>query len=808
MNRTVRLLALSRNRQNKVRSFFITLTVCFTTLLLTSVFSIGYGALDFERKNAETLYGEYYGSLSHLSAEEAEIVAERGEVAESGLSAYAGEAQTDEKLSLDLIWMDETCRRLCGSSSRLSSGRYPASSNEIAAQPGFFRAVGAESIRPGDTVTLMVRSDLESFYEPVKFTVSGILEENSDKRTVRGYTAFVSEEFLKNFQNDGNLQYTIYFTIHNTVKMDNYNYMDVLKKLVSGWGIHPDKLTVNSAYLRFSLDPGLEILAACFLIAAVIILFSVLVIYNIFQVGVAQSIREYGRIKAVGATRGQLRRIIFWEGMVLCILGIIPGLAAGCLVSCIILPWLTKLPDTGTELVQVIPIYPWVLLLAALLALGTSVLGVMRPMRTVGKISPIEAIRYQNGNFSAEKQGVRKGHKTMSVWNLTLSNIAANKRRTAATILTMGLSCILFVTLSAYVGNIDAEYEARRDVRHGQFVLSLDYALSDSAYPENNLDCVLSEKLLGSGMVERIRQIPGVTSVTSQLWLAGRNKGKLESVSVLSQEEFERYAAEDSYQGEQDYDKISHSDGIIYGRSYFMEENGYALGDEIDLTLTDGEQESSFTGSLSGAVLLGDTTWMISEDTWRSLALSGESNGLLWIDCAPEYASEVESALQEIASESAHLSLNSYADALDLANASTAMLTVLIYSVLGLLGIIGFFNMANTLIISIITRRREFGILQAAGMTRRQMNISLQLEGILFTAGTCLIALLAGIPAGYALFLYGKSKAQYGLNEFHLPWLEIVLFLAAVFLLQFVLSWVLSRNLKKESVIERIGGQE
>lgn len=59
MNRTIRLLALSRNRQNKVRSFFITLTVCFTTLLLTSVFSIGYGALDFERKNAETLYGEY-----------------------------------------------------------------------------------------------------------------------------------------------------------------------------------------------------------------------------------------------------------------------------------------------------------------------------------------------------------------------------------------------------------------------------------------------------------------------------------------------------------------------------------------------------------------------------------------------------------------------------------------------------------------------------------------------------------------------------------------------------------------------------
>lgn len=810
MNRTIRMLALSKDRQNKVRSLLIMLTICLTTMLLTAIFSIGYGALDFERQNAELLYGGYYGALSRLSAGEAKAVAERGEVADSGLSAYAGEVQTDEKLLLNLVWTDEACRRMSGTTARLASGSYPSggNENEIAAQPGFFRAIGAGDVRPGDTVTMMVRRDLDSFYEPVTFTVSGILEENPGERAVRGYAAFVSKEFLESFQKAENLQYTVYFTVHDTVKMDNNNYTDVLKKLVSNWGFDPDRLAVNSTYLRFSLDPGFEMLAGCFLIAAVVILFSVLVVYNIFQIGVAQSIREYGKIKAVGATRAQLRRLIFWEGMALCIPGILPGLAAGCLIPCLLLPWLTKLPKTDEELAQIIPVYPWVLVLAAFLSLGTSVLGVMRPMRAVGKISPMEAIRYQTGNCPAGKCRVRKGYRTMSVWHLTLSNIAANKRRTAATILTMGLSCVLFITLSAYAGNIDEEYEARKDVRHGQFALSLDYSLSDSAYPENNLDRVLGEKLLGNGMIERIRQIPGVTSVTSQLWMAGKNSGELESVSVLSRNEFEAYADEDSYLGERDYNEISREGGIIYGRSYFMEENGYVLGDEISLALTDGEQEREFTGPLAGAVLLGDTTWMITEDTVRELSLSGESIGRIWIDCAPEDVSEVETALQELTLGAAHLSLDSYADALDLAKASSSMLRVLIYSVLGLLGLIGFFNMANTLIVSIITRRREFGILQAVGMTRRQMNISLQLEGILFTAGTSLTALLVGIPAGYALFLYGKSKAQYGLNEFHLPWTEIVLFLAAVFLLQLVLSWVLSRNLKRESAIERIGGQE
>ena len=39
------------------------------------------------------------------------------------------------------------------------------------------------------------------------------------------------------------------------------------------------------------------------LIAIVVVIFSVLVIYNIFQVGIVEKIQEYGKIKALGATR-------------------------------------------------------------------------------------------------------------------------------------------------------------------------------------------------------------------------------------------------------------------------------------------------------------------------------------------------------------------------------------------------------------------------------------------------------------------------------------------------------------------------
>ena len=63
------------------------------------------------------------------------------------------------------------------------------------------------------------------------------------------------------------------------------------------------------------------------------------------------------------------------------------------------------------------------------------------------------------------------------------------------------------------------------------------------------------------------------------------------------------------------------------------------------------------------------------------------------------------------------------------------MFETMAYSLLFLVGLIAFMNMANTMIISIITRKRELGVMQALGMTNRQMNSMLRNEGILFTAG-------------------------------------------------------------------------
>ena len=126
------------------------------------------------------------------------------------------------------------------------------------------------------------------------------------------------------------------------------------------------------------------------------------------------------------------------------------------------------------------------------------------------------------------------------------------------------------------------------------------------------------------------------------------------------------------------------------------------------------------------------------------------------------------------------------------------------YSFLLLIGMITFMNMANTMILNVITRKRELGVLQAVGMTNQQLNKMLRNEGLLFTLGSIVISLVVGIPAGYGLFLYGKKAGLTGFDVYHFPGVEILVMIFVLAVLQIGLSFMLSRNVKKESLIDRI----
>ena len=148
--------------------------------------------------------------------------------------------------------------------------------------------------------------------------------------------------------------------------------------------------------------------------------------------------------------------------------------------------------------------------------------------------------------------------------------------------------------------------------------------------------------------------------------------------------------------------------------------------------------------------------------------------------------------------------MDTYHAQLQSAEFASSMMKLGCYLFMAIVGLIGFMNMANTMIMNITTKKQEYGILQAVGMTNKQLNLCLQLQGLIFTVGTICVALIIGLPLGYALFSYAKHNGIFGMNVYHVPLIPILVMILLVGILQIVLSCVLSSNLKKETLVERI----
>ncbi|WP_220413200.1 ABC transporter permease [Holdemanella biformis] len=387
---------------------------------------------------------------------------------------------------------------------------------------------------------------------------------------------------------------------------------------------------------------------------------------------------------------------------------------------------------------------------------------------------------------------------------MTMANVTGNPKRTIATILTMGLSCVLFVIISNYVGNIDTEHEARIAINHGQFELQLDYSQNyDEAYPENNLDTILTDNPLNDSLIEEIKSIPGVTDVMTREIVSVNLNGTRFPAAVVSKKDFD-FMRQDGDIGSMDYDQAVKNGDIFFGWSAWMEQDGYAPGESIVFDFKNGSETYTYQGKIAGSFVSADTYLVIPEGVYRSMNPRGTAYGYLWVDCDKKDVASVEQSLNTLILNTSHIKMDTYHAQLQSAEYVSRMMKLGCYLFMAIVGLIGFMNLANTMIINITTKKQEYGVLQAVGMTNKQLNLCLQIQGLIFTVGTICVALAAGLPLGYALFSYAKHNGIFGMNVYHVPLIPILVMILLVGILQIVLSCVLSSNLKKETLVERI----
>lgn len=94
--------------------------------------------------------------------------------------------------------------------------------------------------------------------------------------------------------------------------------------------------------------------------------------------------------------------------------------------------------------------------------------------------------------------------------------------------------------------------------------------------------------------------------------------------------------------------------------------------------------------------------------------------------------------------------------------------------------------------------------MQAIGLSERQLIRMLQMEGLFYTIGTLIISVGFGNAAGYAVFLWAKKDGLLNIQFYHYPVVQVLILAASVALIQWLLTYLISRSFRKLSLIEHV----
>lgn len=442
-------LAWARIRAEKGRTGLAVFAIVLTALMLSAIFTLLFGANQaMENDQFRQVGSTAHGELKNLSNEELTRLQTSPTFEETGLRVIAGLAVNPglEKIQVEVSYMDDQAAQW--SFIKLDKGHLPqAKTKEIALDEEVLKALGLPADL-GSPIPLDIRIGESTIRET--FTLSGTFP-HADK--VLAYQALIAKDQVSQLLEKAHLPKDEALGLGKnqlSVKLRSARHIEKsLQEAIQATGYQssqPDQADyiaygVNWGYTQSKLsrmeDPvvGLGLL---FILLAVIAC-SGLVIYHIFLFSVSDDTRFYGLLKTIGTTPRQLRRLVHIKALFLALAGVLPGLFAGWLAGSLCLPKLLSLIQLDLDFTLVAD--PLIFLMAFLFTLATVYLATIGPGRLAAKAAPIEAVKFQDLHLSAGR--LRQAH-PLSAGRLGLIQLRSHRKRLILTALSLALTLWLF----------------------------------------------------------------------------------------------------------------------------------------------------------------------------------------------------------------------------------------------------------------------------------------------------------------------------------------------------------------------------
>lgn len=785
-------IAKSNLKQNKSKSILIIITIILSTLMLSSIGIYIVDAGAYQKENTIKYSGNYQGILANVDEKQADILSNHADVELTGEMNGVGVEKLEDDSNISLAYMNEDALKL--NSFEFIKGKLPSKENEIVLDSGALKALGYKNKDLGEKIKISYDDYKNDKKIEKEFIISGILKTSEISEAGKYYYAIISESYMRNTRDMSQEDFNIYVKFNDKSNLSIEQTKEKLDKIANDIGLDTINTAVNENYIN-ALKPDMETIMGGVFVGLVIVLSSILVIYNIFYISIVTKVQEFGKLRAIGATKKQIKNIVFKEGFILAGIAIPIGIILGYVLANIIIKSFMDIDVKSSRLP--------VILSVVVISFISVVLSLLKPMKVASKVSIVDAVRYTGNKISNKSK--RKGYKNINLKRLSHANLERNKKRTYMTLASLILSGTIFITVSTALESFDAEKMAREHFPYDIEVRLSGYEMNSDKNLKDNLNILQMDNPLSKDFFNQIKNMEGIKRIES----ARSVKIGMEDYDVEFKYDLLQSINENDVKslnkniidGKINLERLQTGDEIVITHVDTAKEMGVKAGDKIRLTLYDGDKKIKKEFKVQ-AIAMGVPSFGIGKD-FIDRTLKYDSTSSLGIYTEEGKYQEIKDSIKKIAKNNGFLETDFIDSRIESNKATISFIKIMGYTLTGIIGVIGFMNLVNTMITSIVTRKKELGMLQAIGLTNKQLVKMLNSEAMYYTSGMMIGSILFGGILGYIAVIFLK-KTGLSYATYSLPIVPILLMIVCILIAQFITTYLIGRSFNKESLIDRV----
>ena len=661
-------------------------------------------------------------------------------------------------------------------------------------------------------VGIVDRSNFES-YSASGYTVF-TLDVNSDKGNVNLYVMFnknkkiikQSEELAKELNYNGDI---------------NYN-----STLLALYG--------ESTYGNVMSSMG----GMMIIMLSLVSIGCIIVIYNSFAISVMERKKEFGLLSSIGATKRQLSHTVFFEAVVVGVIGIILGILGAYIgIGCVILIINNLISDMLEYKLHLVtnPLFIIIPVIFMIIVIGVSA---FIPSRRASRVSPIEAIR-QNDDIKINKKKIRTSKLALKLFGIegeiALKNIKRNKKKYRVTIVSLFISIVLFISFSSYMnytlntassvmGEVPYDYQISYfgdDPNNDKEALDKINEIVKSSDVKEYVSYSVSNLSIIGNYTYSDEYLDFYKSAYGDDGIKALNNLKYQYISILVLDD----NSYNKYKKLIGLDKdsvilLNKFKGVSYGNNKRVNYNIPVINngninikicnfddndEDVDTTKYCNKNIDNIFVTNKSFDLIEEFSYMddfkliVNKKLYDSI--SDSSTHYTQFNIISDNTNNIDKLTKDLDKYS-NVNYTNIKEAMKQANNLILVVKILMYGFISLVTLIGVTSVFNTISTSMALRKREFAVLRSIGLTNRGFNKILFFESLFFGMKSLIFAIPVSI--GITVLIHYTLADMVSISTIIIPWKYIIISIVSVFVIVLLTMMYSTSKIKKHNIIEQI----